>query len=85
MPHQSPKQDISFDVRRKPRYLRSPRRLWLSNTGYALPRLRFRTFSDWMLWAWLALMVRLALGRYVIKPETVVAWHRRGFRVFWTS
>lgn len=21
---------------------------------------------------------------YVIKPETVIAWHRRGFRLFWT-
>ena len=21
---------------------------------------------------------------YIVKPETVIAWHRRGFRLFWT-
>jgi putative transposase len=38
-----------------------------------------------MLWAWLA---RAWCGWrstvYIVKPETVVVWHRRGFRLFWT-
>jgi hypothetical protein len=29
-------------------------------------------------------MVRLALGHSHRPPETVIAWHRRGFRLFWT-
>ena len=33
---------------------------------------RFRLWTDW----------RPAL--VIVKPETVVAWHRRGFRMFWT-
>jgi putative transposase len=38
-----------------------------------------------VLWAWLSRAWsdwRLAL--VVVKPETVLAWHRRGFRPFWT-
>jgi hypothetical protein len=30
------------------------------------------------------LLARLALGVGYRKPETVVAWHRKGFRLFWT-
>jgi len=48
------------------------------------PRLRL-TSVDRMLWAWLAhgwCGWRSAV--YIVKPETVVAWHRRGFRLFWT-
>jgi hypothetical protein len=26
----------------------------------------------------------LALGLTIVKPETVVAWHRAAFRLFWT-
>jgi transposase InsO family protein len=26
----------------------------------------------------------LALGTVIVQPETVVAWHRKGFRLFWT-
>jgi putative transposase len=29
-------------------------------------------------------MARLALRHHIVKPETVLAWHRRGFRLFWT-
>jgi putative transposase len=48
------------------------------------PRLRF-TAADRILWAWLS----HAWGNWhsavhIIKPETVIAWHRRGFRLFWT-
>jgi transposase InsO family protein len=38
-----------------------------------------------MLWAWLS---RAWCGWrsavHIVKPETVIAWHRRGFRLFWT-
>jgi hypothetical protein len=48
------------------------------------PRLRL-TSVDRTLWAWLAhgwCGWRSAV--YIVKPETVVSWHRRGFRLFWT-
>jgi hypothetical protein len=38
-----------------------------------------------MLWAWLAhAWCRWRSAVYIVKAETVVAWHRRGFRLFWT-
>jgi putative transposase len=43
------------------------------------------TSVDRMLWAWLAHAWddwRSAVC--IVKAETVVAWHRRGFRLFWT-
>jgi len=46
------------------------------------PRL---TAFDRLLWAWLTQAWadwRSAL--VIVKPETVVAWHRKGFRLFWT-
>src|SRR5229473_5238336 len=46
------------------------------------PRL---TPADRMLWAWLSRVWsdwRSAL--VIVKPETVIAWHRKGFRSFWT-
>jgi len=48
------------------------------------PRLRF-TSVDRVLWAWLSQHWhgwRAAL--HVVQPATVLAWHRRGFRLFWT-
>jgi putative transposase len=48
------------------------------------PRLRLTTF-DRVLWAWLSQRWhgwRAAL--HVVQPATVLAWHRRGFRLFWT-
>ena len=47
-------------------------------------RLRLTT-ADRVLWAWLSRAWsdwRRAL--VLVKPETVLAWHRRGFRLFWT-
>ena len=29
-------------------------------------------------------MVRLVTALHVVQPVTVLAWHRRGFRLFWT-
>ena len=48
------------------------------------PRLRL-TRVDRMFWAWLSRSWggwRSAI--HIVKPETVLAWHRRGFRLFWT-
>ena len=48
------------------------------------PRLRL-TSADRVLWAWLSQAWsgwRSAV--HIVKPETVIAWHRRGFRLFWT-
>jgi putative transposase len=43
------------------------------------------TSVDRLLWVWLSRLWsdwRSALA--IVKPETVVAWHRKGFRLFWT-
>jgi len=40
---------------------------------------------DRLLWAWLCKVWadwRSAL--IIVKPETVIAWHRKSFRLFWT-
>jgi len=47
-------------------------------------RVRLANADRW-LWAWLSRSWsgwRTAL--VIVKPETVIAWHRQGFRVFWT-
>src|SRR5437762_9425011 len=47
-------------------------------------RLRLVT-ADRLLWAWLSRSWpewRTAL--VILKPKTVIAWHRQGFRLFWT-
>jgi hypothetical protein len=41
--------------------------------------------GDRLLWAWLCAVWggwRSAL--VIVKPDTVIAWHRKGFRLFWT-
>jgi putative transposase len=43
------------------------------------------TSRDRFFWAWLSRVFRDWRSTLVIvKPETVVAWHRQGFRMFWT-
>src|SRR3954465_349080 len=47
-------------------------------------RLRLANADRW-LWAWLSHVWgggRTAL--VIVQPETVVAWHRKGFRMLWT-
>ncbi len=43
------------------------------------------TRSDRLFWAWLS---RTWFGwrsvLVIVKPETVIGWHRKGFRLFWT-
>ena len=46
------------------------------------PRL---TPADRLLWAWLsAAWAGWRSALVIVKPETVIAWHRKGFRLFWT-
>jgi hypothetical protein len=48
------------------------------------PRLRLSR-ADRLLWVWFSRVWSEWRGALVIvKPETVIAWHRRGFRRFWT-
>ena len=43
------------------------------------------TSADRMLWAGLARVWRgWRSALHIVRPDTVVAWHRRGFRLFWT-
>src|SRR4051794_17631329 len=47
-------------------------------------RLRLGHADRW-LWAWLSHRWRgWRTALVIVKPETVVAWHRKGFRLFWT-
>jgi hypothetical protein len=47
-------------------------------------RTRF-TSADRLLWAGLSRVWRgWRSALYIVRPDTVVAWHRRGFRLFWT-
>jgi putative transposase len=63
--------------------------LALRHQLHVLKRSRSRrlglTRSDRLLWMWISRVWkdwRAAL--VIVRPETVIAWHRRGFRVFWT-
>jgi hypothetical protein len=43
------------------------------------------TAADRFLWAWLCGVWRgWRSALVIVNPETVVAWHRKGFRLFWT-
>jgi transposase InsO family protein len=43
------------------------------------------TAVDRFLWAWLAQVWRdWRSALVIVKPETVIGWHRQGFRLFWT-
>ena len=49
------------------------------------PRRVRLTRSDRLLWVWLSRVWRGWRSAVVIvKPETVLAWHRQGFRLLWT-
>ena len=52
------------------------------SNGNRRPRL---SLTDRLLWVWLSELWsgwRSALR--IVKPETVIAWHRRGFRLYWS-
>ena len=43
------------------------------------------TSTDRLLWAWLcAVWSGWRSALVMVKPDTVIAWHRKGFRLFWT-
>ena len=42
------------------------------------------TRADRLLWVWLSRVWDEWCAAVVVKPETVLAWHRQGFRPFWT-
>jgi putative transposase len=47
-------------------------------------RLRLEQADRW-LWAWLSgVWTGWRTALVIVKPDTVIAWHRRGFRLFWT-
>ena len=47
-------------------------------------RLRL-TRVDRLLWVWFSrVWCHWRTALVIVKPETVIAWHRRGFRLFWT-
>lgn len=42
------------------------------------------TMADRVFWAWLsAAWADWRSALIIVKPETVIAWHRKGFRLFW--
>src|SRR5580693_8959243 len=43
------------------------------------------TAADRLLWVWLCDVWRdWRSSLIIVKPETVIAWHRKGFRLFWS-
>ena len=47
-------------------------------------RLRFR-LSERIFWLWLyQLWPRCLQTLMIFKPDTLVRWHRKGFRLYWT-
>ena len=47
------------------------------------PRPKIRR-SDQIFWVWLSrLWAEWRVALVVVKPETVVRWHRQGFRLYW--
>src|SRR5437660_945926 len=49
------------------------------------PRRLRLAMSDRCLWAWLShAWAGWRAALVIVKPETVIAWHRQGFRLFWT-
>src|SRR6202521_3291018 len=51
-----------------------------SNNGH---RVRLRA-TDRLMWVWLSrLWTGWRSALIIVKPETVIAWHRQGFRLYW--
>jgi hypothetical protein len=47
-------------------------------------RLRLSS-ADRLLWVWLCrFWANWRAALLIVKPETVIAWHRKGFRIYWT-
>lgn len=49
------------------------------------PRRAQLTRSDRLLWVWMSrVWDEWRTVVVIVRPETVIGWHRRGFRLFWT-
>jgi putative transposase len=49
------------------------------------PRRSRLVMADRWLWVWLSrVWTAWRTAVVIVQPETVIAWHRRGFRLFWT-
>src|SRR5438876_1679829 len=78
-----------FKTRAASRHPRSPvgnlalrHQLGVLHRSVKKPKL---TPLDRHLWAWLCgVWADWRSALIVVKPETVIAWHRKGFRLFWT-
>src|SRR5438876_12304630 len=78
-----------FKTRAASRHPRSPvgnlalrHQLGVLHRSVKKPKL---TPFDRLLWAWLCgVWAEWRSALIVVKPETVIAWHRKGFRLFWT-
>jgi len=54
----------------------------LQRSARKRPRL---TPADRLRWAWLSrFWSEWRTSLVIVKPQTVIAWHRKGFRLFWT-
>lgn len=53
--------------------------------GRARPKPCLRT-ADGVLWVWLRRIWPSAWARHltIVRPETVIGWHRQGWRLYWT-
>ena len=61
---------------------RHPQIIVLRRSVSSRPKLRA---WDRFLWIWLLrLWPEWRTALIIVKPETVIAWHRKGFRLFWT-
>src|SRR5208282_5970519 len=54
--------------------------LWRSQRGRVHLRTADRLFWTWLMHLWSGWRSALA----IVTPETVIAWHRKGFRLYWT-
>src|SRR5947209_4358745 len=60
----------------------TPAPAWRSPALRESPKL---AAADRFLWAWLcAVWSGWRSALVIVKPDTVIAWHRKGFRLFWT-
>jgi hypothetical protein len=80
-------------TRRHPSLFKNPTTLRLENLALrqqlgvlrrSTPKRLRLTATDRLFWAWLSqVWVDWRSTLIIVKPETVVGWHRKGFRLFW--
>src|SRR5262249_60654058 len=80
------------------RFLKAPRRgrcnlpfenLALRQHPVILKRTQKRpaiSTKDRLFWVWLSrIWLEWRASLLIVKPDTVIGWHRKGFRLFWTK